>query len=138
MTVHKNHFEYLTQNIFDFATIPIAMCGGPAVVVVGGCLKPQQRASVSQGQICSDSLTCCLTEKLEIQLSISPGHRPSSPSADPFTPAVWQGSHWSTSFSSHWYDSTWKNPHTRVAQAGIEHGSVGNRSLPLDPHHLMA
>ena len=29
-------------------------------------------------------------------------------STDPLTPGAWEGSHWSTIFLSHWYDSTWK------------------------------
>ena len=31
---------------------------------------------------------------------------PTSPSTDPISPGVWQGSHWSANFWSHWYDST--------------------------------
>ena len=76
------------------------------------CLTSQQHASVSQGRICSDNFTCCHT-KIEVadqtfyltqsQYTYTGA---TSPSADPITPGVWQGSHWSANFLSHWYDST--------------------------------
>ena len=69
-----------------------------------GCLTSQQHASVSQERICSDKFTCCHTE---IEVAYQTFHLNqsqytdtglTSPSADPITPGVWQGSHWSASF----------------------------------------
>ena len=79
---------------------------------LAGCLTSQQQASVSQGRICSDNLTCCHTEievadqTFYLTQSQYTDTGPTSPSADPITPGAWQGSHWSTQFLSHWYDST--------------------------------
>ena len=65
------------------------------------CLTPQQQARVSQGRICSDKFTCCHTETEVVdqtfyltQSKYTDTGSP-SPSADPTTPDVWQGSHWS-------------------------------------------
>ena len=69
-----------------------------------GCLMSQQHASVSQGRICSDNLTCCHTETevadqtFYLALSQCTDTGPTSPSADPITPGAWQGSHWSANF----------------------------------------
>ena len=69
-----------------------------------GCLTSQQQASVSQGRICSDNLTCCHTEieaadqTFYLTQSQYTDTGPISPSADPITPGAWQGSHWSASF----------------------------------------
>ena len=77
-----------------------------------GCLTSQQHASVSQGRICSDNFMCCHTEievadqTVHLTQSQYTDTRPTSPSADPMMPGAWQGSHWSTNFLSHWYDST--------------------------------
>ena len=66
-----------------------------------GCLTSQQHASVSQGRICSDNFTCCHTEieaadqTFHLTQSQYTDTGPTSPSADPITPGVWQGSHWS-------------------------------------------
>ena len=69
-----------------------------------GCLTSQQHASVSQGLICSDNLTCCYTE---IEIADQTFHltqsqytdtRPTSPSTDPIKPGAWQGSHWVANF----------------------------------------
>ena len=52
----------------------------------------QQQASVSQGQICSDNLTCCHTETevadptFHLTQSQYTDTGPASPSADPITP----------------------------------------------------
>ena len=76
-----------------------------------GCLTSQQRASVSQGRICSDNFTCCHTETevadqtFHLTQAQYTDTGPTSPSTDPITPGAWQGSHWSANFS-HWYDST--------------------------------
>ena len=69
-----------------------------------GCLTSQQQASVSQGRICSDNFTCCHTEievadpTFYLTQSQYTDTGPTSPSADPITPGVWQGSHWSANF----------------------------------------
>ena len=61
----------------------------------------QQHASVSQGRICSDNLTCCRTEiqaaypSFYLTQSQYTDTGPTSPSFDPITPGAWQGSHWS-------------------------------------------
>ena len=89
------------------------------------CLTSQQHASVSQGRICSDNLTCCHTEievadqTFHLTQSQYTDTGPTSPSADPITPGAWQGSHWSANFLSHWYDST---PKKIPSQAGFEPG----------------
>ena len=68
------------------------------------CLTSQQHASVSQGRICSDNFTCCHTEievadqTFHLTQSQYTDTRPTSPSTDPITPGVWQGSHWSANF----------------------------------------
>ena len=65
-----------------------------------GCLTSQQHASVSQGRICTDNVTCCHTEieaadqTFHLTQSQYTDTRPTSPSADPITPGAWQGSHW--------------------------------------------
>ena len=64
----------------------------------------QQHASVSQGRICSGNCTCCHTEieaadqTIYLTQSQYTDIGPTSPSADPIMPGVWQGSHWSVSF----------------------------------------
>ena len=69
-----------------------------------GCLTSQQQASVSQGRICSDNLTCCHIEieaadpTFYLTQSQYTDTGPTSPSADPRTPGAWQGSHWSAHF----------------------------------------
>ena len=74
------------------------------VCLLVGCLTSQQDASVSQGRICSDNLTCCHTEievadqTLYLTQSQYTDTGPTSPSADPVTPGTWQGSHWSANF----------------------------------------
>ena len=76
----------------------------PAVCLFVGCLTPQQHASVSQGRISSDNLTCCHTEievadpTFYLTQSQYTDTGPTSPSADPITPGGWQGSHWSANF----------------------------------------
>ena len=60
----------------------------------------QQHASVSQGRICSDKFTCCLTE-IEVAdetfyftKSQYTDTEPTRPSPDTTTPGIWQGRHW--------------------------------------------
>ena len=69
-----------------------------------GCLTSQQHASVSQGPICSDNLTCCHIETevadptFRLTQSQYTGTGPTSPSADLIPPGAWQASHWSATF----------------------------------------
>ena len=93
--------------------------------LLAGCLTSQQQASVSQGRICSDNFTCCNTEMevadrtFHLTQSQYTDTGPTTPSADPITPGAWQGSHWSASFLSHWYDSTpEKSRHKRDSNPG--------------------
>ena len=64
----------------------------------------QQQASVSQGRVCSDNFMCCHTETevadqtFYLTQSQYTDTGPTSPSADPITPGIWQGSHWSANF----------------------------------------
>ena len=84
------------------------------VHVFVGCLTSQKYASVSQGRICTDNFTCCHPEievahqSFYFTQSQYTDTGPTSPSADPTMPGVWQGSHWSANFLSHWYDLTQK------------------------------
>ena len=83
-------------------SLDVSMNPDGAVVVVG-FLTSQQHASVSQGRICSDNLTCCHTEievadqTLHLAQSQYTDTGPTSPSSDPM-PGAWQGSHWSADF----------------------------------------
>ena len=60
-----------------------------------GCLTSQQHASVSQGWICSDNLTCCHTETevadqtFYLTQSQYTDTGPTSRNADPVTPGAW-------------------------------------------------
>ena len=69
-----------------------------------GCLTSQQHASVSQGRICSDKLTCCHTvvevadQTFYFSQSQYTHTGPTSPSADPVMTGAWQGSHCSVNF----------------------------------------
>ena len=79
-----------------------------AVVIIHHSSKISSRkvntASVFQGRICSDSLTCCHTDIEFADQTFYHSHsqytdtRPTSPSADPITPGAWQGSHLSANF----------------------------------------
>ena len=102
-----------------------------ALAVVGllvGCLTSQQQASVSQGRICSDNLTCCHTEieaadpTFHLTQSQYTDTGMTSPSADPITPGAWQGSHWSANFEVTGMTRPRKNP----GASGIR-----TRDLPL-------
>ena len=84
------------ERVWRGATSPSSWGWGCLLV---GCLTSQQHASVTQGRICSDKFTCCHTE---IEVADQTSHltqsqytdtRLNSPSADPITPGVWQGSH---------------------------------------------
>ena len=72
------------------------------VVQLVACLTSQQHASVSQGRICSDNLTCCHTEikvadpTFCLTQSQYADTGPTSPSTDPITPGA----------IKYWYDST--------------------------------
>ena len=101
---------------------------GKEPLLLAGCLTSQQRASVSQGRICSDNFTCCHTE---IEVADQTFHLtqpqytdtgPTSPSTDPITPGVWQGSHWSAKFEVTGMTRPQKNP--------VANG-IRTRDLPL-------
>ena len=100
-----------------------------------GCLTSQQQASVSQGRICSDNLTCCYTEievadpTFYLTQSQYTDTGPTGPSADPITSGAWQGSHWSANFEVTGMTRPRKNP----GASGIR-----TRDLPLSrrtPYH---
>ena len=67
-------------------------------------------ASVSQGRIYIDNLTCCHTEieaaeqTFHLIQSQYTDTRPTTPSTDPMMPGTWQGSPLECQFLSHWYD----------------------------------
>ena len=90
--------------------------GGGRELLLVGCLTSQQQASVSQGRICSDNLTCCHTEiqvadpTFYLTQSQYTDTGPTSPSADPITPGAWQGSHWSANFEVTGMTRPRKNP----------------------------
>ena len=102
--------------------------GGVIVCLLVGCLTSQQQASVSQGRICSDNLTCCHTEikvadpTFYLTQSQYTDTGPTSPSTDPITPGAWQGSHWSANFEVTSMTRPRKNP----GASGIR-----TRDLPL-------
>ena len=97
-------------------------------VLLVACLTSQQQASVSQGRICSDNLTCCHTEiqvadpTFYLTQSQYTDTGPTSPSANPITPGAWQGSHWSANFEVTGMTRPRKNP----GASGIR-----TRDLPL-------
>ena len=84
-------------------------------VLLVGCLKSQQYASVPLGQICSNNCTCCYT-KTEVadQTPLWPSHctdtRPAISCTYPKTPGTLQGTT-AIPISSNWYDSTWNKVH---------------------------
>ena len=106
------------------------LCGSTDNVccLLVGCLTSQQQASVSQGRICSDNLTCCHTEievadpTFYLTQSQYTDTGPTSPSADPITPGAWQGSDWSANFEVTGMTRPRKNP----GASGIR-----TRDLPL-------
>ena len=81
-----------------------------------GCLTSRQQASVSQGRVCTDNLTCCHTEievadpTFYLTQSQYTDTGPTSPSADPITPGAWQGSQWSANFEVTGMTRPRKNP----------------------------
>ena len=68
--------------------------GESVVCLLVGCLTSQKHASVSQGQVFSDNFTCCHTETevadqaFYVTQSQHTDTGPTSPSADPITPAT--------------------------------------------------
>ena len=73
-------------------------------LLFAGCFTSQQHASVSLERICSDKFMRCHTE---IQVADQTVYltqlqytdtKPTSPSADPIMPGVWQGRHFSANF----------------------------------------
>ena len=91
----------MTFQSAGFLLFPQVLATGRAIsgfVLFDGCLTSQQHASVSQGRICSDNLTCCHTEiqvadqTFQLTQSQYTDTGPTSPSTDPITPSAWQGS----------------------------------------------
>ena len=74
------------------------------VVVVVGCVTPQQHAGVSQRQICSDNCTSCHTEIEISDPTLSPPDTVYRPSADPIQARRLAGWPLEDQFLSHWYD----------------------------------
>ena len=90
-----------TDDVKDWPTV------SERTYVIGcllACLTSKQHASVSQGRIRTDKLTCCHTETevadqtFYITQSQYTDIRLTSPSADPIMPGAWHGSHWSANF----------------------------------------
>ena len=106
-----------------------------AVCLFVGCLASQQHVSVSQGRIYSDNFTCCHTEieaadqTFYLTQSQYTDTGPTSPSADPITPGVWQGSHWSANFFK---SLVWLDPEKIPSQAGFELGTFRSRGGRLN------
>ena len=109
--------------VVNFVLVSVSMT---AIVLFVGCFTSQQQASVSQGRICSDNLTCCHTEiegadpTFYLTQSQYTDTGPTSPSADPISPGAWQGSHWSANFEVTGMTGPRKNP-----------GASGIRTLDL-------
>ena len=113
-----------------------------------GCLTSQQHASVSQGRICSDNLTCCHSEMevadptFYLTQSQYTDAGPTSPSADHITTGAWQGSHWSANFEVTGMTRPRKNPvasGTRTRDLRSRGGRLTTRptrrSLMQSPQH---
>ena len=87
-----------------------------------GCLTSQQHASVSQGRICSDNVTCCHSEievadqTFYLTQSQYTDTRPASPGADLIIPGDWHGSHLNANF---WVTGMTR-PGKIPSQAGFE------------------
>ena len=124
-------WEPLRLAIFEIAvhvTCGTRGSGGGGVCLLVGCLTFQQQASVSQGRICSDNLTCC---HIEIEVADQTFYLtqsqytdtgPTSPSADPITPVAWRGSHWRANFEVTGMTRPRKNPGS---------SRIRTRDLPL-------
>ena len=76
------------------------------VYLLVGCLTSQQHASVSQGQICSDNLTCCHTkikvadQTFHLTQSQYADTRPTGPSTDPIMRSPGRVATWVPVFKS--------------------------------------
>ena len=89
-------------------------------MVLVGCLTSQQHASVSQGRIYVDNCTSCHTQ-IEVAdqtcyliQSQYTEKRPTSPRADPITPADCLGNHGSTKFGPTAVTGPRKSPRVKV------------------------
>ena len=66
----KGLLEFITSNDpVAQVLLVIDSIGDDIVCWLDGCLTSQQHVSVSQGQICSDSCTCCHTD-LEVAVTV--------------------------------------------------------------------
>ena len=72
---------------------------------------PANVQSLSQGTICFDNVVCCQTEAEAADQtcchtkSCCIDTRQTTPSTDPTMPGIWQGSHYTATVLSKWYDS---------------------------------
>ena len=106
-----------------------------AAAIVDWPPASQQHASVPQGPICSHNSTFCFSEPEVVDQtyyltqSQCTDTRPTSPTADPFTPATWQGSHRNTIFKV----TGMTRCGLSTAKAGIESRSPApdTNALPL-------
>ena len=99
---HSQHTDIKPASRSTDPIMPKYLAGRPLLFV--GCLTSQQHANVSQGKICSQSFTCCLTETevadhtFYLTKSQSTDNGLTNPSTDPMMPGAWQGSHKSAKF----------------------------------------
>ena len=111
--------QYFLKQIFFCCHGRLTLCGQKhnepcrERLLFVGCVRSQQQASVSQGQICSHNFTCCHTE---IEVADPTYHltqsqyTETSPSTDPIMPGIWQASHWSANFEVTCMTRPRKNP----------------------------
>ena len=99
------------------------------------CCLSRLYASVFQGPVCSENVTCCHTEikvadqTFYITQSQYADIRPVNPRADPITPGTWQGRHCSANLKVTGMNRQAKIP---VIQAGIEPRIFGFRGGRLN------
>ena len=135
-------FQFWLPSSFSFSSVCLSVCLSVNLSVwlpsclfnclflclLVACLTSQQHASVSQGRICSDKLTCCHTEieiadpTFYLTQSQYTDTGQTSPSADPITPGAWQGSHWNANFGVTGMTRPRKNPGAN---------GIRTRDLPL-------
>ena len=135
--LHNSSREERVSKLFSSAWVNYeASVIVPYVCLFVGCLTSKQQASVSQGRICSDNLTCCHTEievadqTFYLTQSQYTDTGPTSPSANPITRGAWQGSHWSANF---WVTGMTRPPKKSRRQRDSNQGSSALKAdaLPL-------
>ena len=126
---NRSMVPYARRQCADSCASPAThvLCSALALLLLVGCLTPQQHASVFQGRIYSDSAAHWEVEDQSFYLSQSQytDTGPTGLSADPIMPGGWCGSYWSTKF----YVTIMNRPGKKVR------GESGNRThadtLPL-------